>query len=164
MQKYILVFLICGFIYGCAFTSVGRNYTISTINEPDKKLSNEVLALHCAGTLYSFMLSPVIPLPPVIPGYGALGNGDAWITFNKVFAEENKLTSIKLIDSHGNVIFEEALDYKSDDIRYVSLPLKCKDLHNTVLHLGHSNLEKDKKYSLVYKKGDVEWNWGYLSQ
>ena len=164
VQKIAYYCLICFMLNGCAFSSVGRTHMLASIDDPDKNLSNKVFALHCAGTLYSFMLSPVIPLPPVIPAYGSLGNGDAWITFDKVFAAKNKLTSIKLLDSHGKVLFEKALDYKSDTIHYVSLPFKCKDLNNTVLQLGHKDIGKDLNYSLVYKKGDVEWNWGYLGQ
>ena len=164
MKKFVLVLITFSFLCGCAFTGIGRNHTVGTIVEPNKNLNNEALTLHCAGTLYSFMLSPIIPLPPVIPAFGALGNGDAWITFNREFAKENNLTSFKIENSLGKVIYERQLDYNSDEMRYVTLPLKCEDLNNTVLYLNYSNTEKENQYSLIYKKGDIEWSWGYLGQ
>jgi len=159
IKFFIFIFIVCSLANGCAFTGVGRHHNISSAGNPDEALSNDFFTLHCAGTLYSFMLSPIIPLPPVIPSYGALGNGDAWITFKDNSTSNKIISKVKIINSSKSSVFEQNLD----ETWHLPLPFKCKDLHDFTLILEHG-ISDTKEFKLIYKEGELDFNWGYLSQ
>ncbi len=108
----MLLLVVCTLVSGCAYTSVARQPRLFVKAGPQESLVEPPFSLHCGGVLYAFMLSPIVPLPPVIPGFGSLGTGDAWILFDKKRTPLNGLSMIELIgpgDISGSSAFGKSL-------------------------------------------------------
>lgn len=146
---------------GCAFSSVGREHEIK-LEWHDSGEMKKAAAVTCAGTLYSFMLSPVIPFPPIVPSYGVAGNGKAGFNFSDDLLRKNNIERVKLIQTNGVEIFESEIGYLFVD-RGSIFSYKCSELDGLVLVLVDQN---GKEYPAVMKyiKGKVQFEWGYLYQ
>lgn len=107
------------------------------------------------------MLSLIIPLPPIIPGF-VFGGDSAGFSFEKELIEKNDIVKIEIRKPDGVVVFDSRIGYLYHDYGDI-FTYKCSELDQLFLIMKTSN---DKEYvsHLHYTKGKLEFDWGYLSQ
>ena len=118
---------------GCAYTSVGREHQIyySEIRTDNPNLPQ--VKVNCSNTVYAFMLSPVVPLPPVIPGC-VFGDeyGLAWLSY-KTTAGSDEISTIQLQFKNKEM---PAWSFKNPGNRQtINTPFKCETLDQAKLYV-----------------------------
>ena len=156
----------------CAVTGVTRSERIDLVPANDRsKVVPAELGINCPGIVDSVMISPVIPLPPIIP-IGFLSE-DVVIVVMKTPHESSAVAKIfdierEEIDIPITTSIWVGNKYgKSKDKSWAfKVESTCKDLDNLILQIEivtDSNQTSLYEYKMKYKVGDFNLESGYIS-
>ncbi|QIL89090.1 hypothetical protein GNX18_04425 [Microbulbifer sp. SH-1] len=164
------IFIIFAYLLssGCAITDLERDQKLHFYKSDDAARNvtwYEGVWFDCESQLVSGMLSPIIPLPPVIPTFW-MDSKSTKLNIDRP-SDESYLKGFKLIGKSGEIIFEHnSLNHEHLKLG-MNLPYSCRNLDqvNLVLMFEKKSSREDflitKK--LIYESGKMRFGWAYLS-
>jgi hypothetical protein len=170
MKLLLFTLITVFFISGCAVSGVTQKQLISA----DKLLENTIVKVdlpingvnfQCSENLISMMISPLIPLPPLIPMF--------WISEDQVRIYVNPenidsyLVEIKIEDDKSKVLGTYKIPSKDNVSLNLGFAPECSQLHNSKITLTEKDkttgMTKSTSYLLKYEKSKMEFGWAYIS-
>ena len=170
MKLLLFTLITVFFISGCAVSGVTQKQLISA----DKLLENikikaelpiNGVSFQCSENLISMMISPLIPLPPLIPMF--------WVSEDKVRIHVNPqnidsyLVEIRIEDDTSKVLGTYIVPSEDDVSLNLGFALECSRLHNSKVILTEKDkvmgITKSTSYLLKYEKSKMKFEWGYFS-
>ena len=162
----LVILLLVLSLSGCAVSGLGQEQLIKSESVVEKHdLISAGISFQCEEIAVSMMLSPLIPLPPIIP--------TAWLSEDKVRIQINPpnkmgyLIGLTVKSKNGELL----ADYEIPAEDKVSLNLAfnkpCKELDKSkVTFTEQSKIDgsiKSYEFTLIYEKSKLKFYWGYLS-
>lgn len=108
------------------------------------------------------MMSPIIPLPPIIPIFAKSDEIWGYIQ-NDEIAIRLGIKSIIFIDSNGKTLFYNIPEFTNSQSIPFKIPMSCEKFHETKIVVEFEDENENKTYILKYNEGELEWFWSYLS-
>jgi hypothetical protein len=159
-------------LWGCAVSSVIKYHQLlhETIVEENWRSDYEVY-LNCPDEVKSFSVSPLVPLPPIIPA-GFMNEDRSLVIMHTPHGVH---ATAKIMDKNNEEI-NISIDVekwtgskygKSDKIVWTfGVNSRCEDLDGNILWLEVMDSTDEKstiKYDLKYVPGDLDIGAGYIS-
>ncbi|KZY72264.1 hypothetical protein A3738_03095 [Oleiphilus sp. HI0066] len=171
---YKLMFLsIALFLHGCAMTGLTRSESVTTSltqNTSILESMNLSVEVGCNGNsakTYSFMVSPLIPLPPIIPSFLS-GPTNLFVTFPPNIEQARAYLSNSNGESQQIDFIERRKEWNGDgSVLFYRVKESCGSLDGSILRVefidSETGEEHDHHLRLKYDASDLKFEWGYLS-
>lgn len=170
MKLLLFALITVFFISGCAVSGVTQKQFVSA----DKLLESTKVkvdfpihgvSFQCSENLISLMISPLIPLPPLIPMFWVSEdqvrihvnpeNIDSYLVEIKIESDKSKVLGTYIIPSEDNVSLN------------LGFAPECSQLHNSKITLTEKDkttgITKSSFYRLKYEKSKIKFGWAYIS-
>jgi hypothetical protein len=164
----IVILLLALSLSGCAVSGLVQEQLIKTepvVEEHLYDLLSAGIAFQCEEVPVLMMLSPVIPLPPIIP--------TSWLSEDKVrihINPKNKtgyLIGLTVKSQNGELLAKYEIPPEDKMSLNLAFPKPCKELDKSKVTITEqSKIDgsiKCYEYTLIYEKSKSEFKWGYLS-
>ncbi len=129
-----------------------------------------LISIGCKDVLYTSMIFPIIPLPPLIPIFDY--DEGVWANLKFEEAVDNRLESVIFRNKLNRVIYRKIFKYPypnsgtykypNPDFGSFKLPFNCRDLNEAKVVLNYLGKLKSHEYTLEYWESGLQWNFGYL--
>jgi hypothetical protein len=162
-MKYIAILIYILIISGCAVSGLSQEQEIMIYNEAELTSSTygkSEVSILCSDLGMSMMLSPIIPLPPVIPVF--FFNFDQYIHIEVSGIDVDTLLIEILLQSGKVIKFKR--NNKIDNVFKFGFDDECSELDEStvILTKEFSGDVEIAKYKLKYKEGGYTLDWVYL--
>ena len=159
--KYILILIFILMISGCAVSGLSQEQELTIYNEVEFSGKSE-MSISCSDLGVSMMLSPVIPLPPIIPVFFFNFDQYIHIEVRTIDMEVDKLLIEILLETGKVIKFNR--NNKDDNVFKFGFDDECSELDESIIILTKefSGDVEIAKYKLKYKKGEYTLDWVYL--
>jgi len=160
MKKLILYTLIIQFCTSCAVSGLRKNQFIEASQKANKNhqnIENVGARVSCYPPYdLSFMVSVIVPLPPIIPIWFVNKNESTlYIDTTSTIAK----VTIQEYNSHNEI---EVKKYKT--YNYYTIPINCNNLDNAILKVTVINSDNTTytlpDYRLSYSS-ELDMGWDY---
>ena len=170
--KILTILPICLVCFACAVTAVGKhNRLLANITASENWNENFHAEMKCPDEMVSMAISPIIPLPPIIP----MGFLNEDISKILVRSPHGYRVTAKILNSdgqEGGFSITEVMMWTGNEYglaEYVSWAFDvnsiCEKLDGHVLQIeveGPEGKKSTARYKLEYLPGDTTMEAGYL--
>ena len=169
MVRAFLLITVLSLFSGCALTKLYDENKI-ILQDEDSQIhigqwasgTGIFVFIDCDESIYSIMVSPIIPLPPIIPVMG-LGDSNTGI---RVIAEKNKTLKVKNLhisnlDKKPSIRKINSFDNQSN----YTISYRCEELSGKKLHISITEPELiDMSFDLGKTESKLKLFFGYLGE
>jgi hypothetical protein len=164
MVRIILIAQAFLFLTSCAYTSVSQRHAITLYNNQNEHMLGESkLSIICSPIERSWMISPIIPLPPIIPASSNDPNARLYSDFKTKAINAYKYV---ISDDSGSVLDQGYLTINKIIPFGFRLNVTCKDLDGKLITLTSKTSDKSAdtvtQFKLKYSKGKLSFSLKYM--
>lgn len=164
MVRIILITQAFVFLISCAYTSVSQPHGITLYNNQNEHMLGESkLSIICNPIERSWMISPIIPFPPIIPSLSNDPNARLHSDFGTKTINTYKYV---VSDDSGSVLDKGDLTINQIIPFGLRLNITCKDLDGKLITLtSKTSVESSEtvtQFKLKYSKGKLSFSFKYI--
>jgi hypothetical protein len=163
MVKIILIVQAFLFLTSCAYTSISQKHGITLYNNQNEHMLGESkLSITCSPIERLWMISPVIPLPPIIPA-----SNDLNATLHSDFRTKKiDVYKYAVSDDSGSILDQGYLTIDKVIPFGLRLNITCEDLDGKLITLTSKNSDESPdtvtQFKLKYSKEKLSFSFKYI--
>lgn len=140
---------------------MGRDHSATFSSETPEANYIIPFEISCMGGPLFFAISPLLPLPPIIPM--SLRHKPAIVDFT-ITAPQPRVEELQVYDSGGELIFIKKWTFNTAYAFRFELPKPCPKLGGAKILIRHEGESGFKELHVDYSRGKFRLSWGYLGQ
>jgi hypothetical protein len=167
MRGLSLLALFAFLLSGCAFSGLSRDHGVQLEPVLDEAARNKDIrvSINCGEKIYSSMLSPLVPLPPIVPT-PIRPPAIVIVDMRRLEAGFSELTISGGVGGKNESYPPSTFEFHKSGTGALRLPYSCQKLEGARLSLRYPDLKNSadriETFLLRYTEGDLELHWGYL--
>jgi hypothetical protein len=169
MKKFAFILIINIFVNGCAVTRLYDKNEVVLKDANGKILNGQwendsgiSIYIECGPSIYSIMVSPIVPLPPIIPMMG-VGKEKTGI---RIYSEASKKLVVNSVTISGMLVSpflrKENTFYSQSNY---SIGASCKELSGSTISINILEPEAlSLSFFVVDSQSTLKMDFGYLGE